>query len=33
VRAHSPSDVLDLLFAHVLEEKIELVAHLIVHNA
>src|SRR5262249_16604255 len=33
VRAHRPSDVLNLLFAHALERKIELVTHLIVHNA
>ena len=28
-----PGDVLDLLFAHVLERKIELIAHLISHDA
>src|SRR6516225_7820529 len=33
VRAHRSSDVLNLLFAHVLERKTELVTHLIVHNA
>src|SRR5262249_36167261 len=28
-----PGDVLDLLFAHILERKIELIAHLIAHDA
>ena len=31
--AHRPGDVLDLLLAHVLEREIELVAHLIAHDA
>jgi hypothetical protein len=30
---HWPGDVLDLLFAHVLERKIELIAHLVAHDA
>src|SRR5262245_32947236 len=30
---HRPGDVLDLVFAHVLERKMELVAHLIAHVA
>ena len=29
---HRPGDVLDLLLAHVLEGKIELVAHLVAHD-
>ena len=29
---HRPGDVLDLVFAHVLERKIELIAHLIAHD-
>src|SRR6516162_3643385 len=33
VRAYRPSDILNLLFAHVLERKIEFVAHLIEHSA
>jgi hypothetical protein len=31
--AHRPGDVLDLLLAHVLEREIELVSHLIAHDA
>src|SRR5215475_13343291 len=30
---HRPGDILDLVFAHVLERKMELVAHLIAHVA
>src|SRR5215468_1385816 len=30
---HRPGDVLDLVFAHVLERKMQLVAHLIAHDA
>src|SRR6516164_9878664 len=30
---HRPGDVLDLVFAHVLEGKMQLVAHLIAHDA
>src|SRR5215472_5209624 len=30
---HWPGDVLDLVFAHVLERKMELVVHLIAHDA
>jgi hypothetical protein len=30
---HRPRNVLDLVFAHILERKIELIAHLIMHDA
>jgi hypothetical protein len=29
---HRPCDILDLLFAHVLEGEVELIPHLIVHH-
>jgi len=33
VDAYGPRDVLDPLLAHVLEAEVELVAHLITHDA
>ena len=30
---HWPGDILDLLLAHILKRKIELIAHFIAHDA